>query len=1093
MSSIRYKQDALKKYRNQNVSDMMLFCEDLSSNGAKTFYVTKPKVIYDKICNDRIASTHMYEFWDNDSKILFGLDMDNNKSTSYDKALESVKSNIIKVCNAAEKYYGYKYDIEDIVVLESDHQISINESKKYSFHVIFRGLVFQNHLVCKDFFMQANTDYNLEYSDPSIYNMTCLRLCYNTKLGKTAKLLPIELTIKGKNTLTDIKTNLDHYQFFLKTMITHISQQDSGYVSKNKMFKKIVEEEQEPLNINKTEIENINVETILFELPYHICEDFNSWNMVGSALCNASKHDPALNLEMFRLWDRWSAQCEEKYKKGNIRNYEYYWRTTCAHSPITMGYIINLCKQFGIGNIFKNSKLTMQQIVKDYPARPIELNTAKNTLTIEQKKLNSEIFLPYLDKKLLCIQSEKGTGKTTNLLKVLFDEQQLIKEDTSVLFVSSRRTFGAKLLGDLKQYGFVLYSEIKSYDIYDNKVICQIDSLTRLNVNMFDYVIIDECESCARYITSKHFTKNPKANIIVSSLEQRISEASRVVIMDADLSNRCLEYYINTINLTDDDYQIIVNTYKPFKEYTLLTMFYDDWVQKLLTDIGNNKRIAVPMASNNKAKDLKTKIEMDYPDLKVLLIHKETKDEDKVKQLMNVNETWKAYDVVIYTPSVCMGVSFDIPKYFDSIYAYGCDHSLGAQEFCQMIHRVREPINKVINLSLNTYKEFDPYEDILTFNQVEEILCSDYYLTHYELHQPLIKTKITRDDKTDDKILVYPYKNEPIYRLFIHNSLEYILNVLNFGASLYGYAKDKQYDIEFFRYDLDSKDHSIKNDMKNIKDIRVNNDNETCVQGIIEAPDITKDEFKELVTRKDDHLSVEDLQKINRYKFRECYNIQDELTFELVDEYNNKDKMKWYHNLTNILDTDQQKTIEKLEILKNNVVRDKWLNTCYMDFTSKCNYSYQLYAYNTIATAGFDINNLNVVLNQIDLNNNIKNCMAYIDSNKENIAYKFGVKIYNKNIIDIEVKEQLKLVNNIISNFYGLRIKRITGYNKNQTDEKIFYKLTDNKVWEDLPREQKVIPVDLKATEDYLSFKDRENSIAFLLNDWSDDESVVDE
>ena len=77
-----------------------------------------------------------------------------------------------------------------------------------------------------------------------------------------------------------------------------------------------------------------------------------------------------------------------------------------------------------------------------------------------------------------------------------------------------------------------------------------------------------------------------------------------------------------------------------------------------------------------------------------------------------------------------MGVSYDIPNVFDSIYAYGCENSLGAQEFCQMLHRVREPINKIIYLSMNIYKEFDQNDDIMTYEDIEQILCSDYYLTH---------------------------------------------------------------------------------------------------------------------------------------------------------------------------------------------------------------------------------------------------------------------------------------------------------------------------------------------------------------------------
>ena len=74
---------------------------------------------------------------------------------------------------------------------------------------------------------------------------------------------------------------------------------------------------------------------------------------------------------------------------------------------------------------------------------------------------------------------------------------------------------------------------------------------------------------------------------------------------------------------------------------------------------------------------------------------------------MKINETWIKYDVIIYTPSVCMGVSFDVPNYFDKIYAYGCHQSLGSQEFAQMLHRVRTPKTKEIILAIDKYKPYD--------------------------------------------------------------------------------------------------------------------------------------------------------------------------------------------------------------------------------------------------------------------------------------------------------------------------------------------------------------------------------------------------
>ena len=134
------------------------------------------------------------------------------------------------------------------------------------------------------------------------------------------------------------------------------------------------------------------------------------------------------------------------------------------------------------------------------------------------KYLNPELYKKHLDKKLLCIQSEKGTGKTFNLFKALFETGK-DKEFESILFLSSRRTFGIKLLSELKEYGFKLYSDIKQKYIEEKRVICQINSLLRLELDSYDLIIVDECESLARYLTSQHFTRNPRHPVLLITLK----------------------------------------------------------------------------------------------------------------------------------------------------------------------------------------------------------------------------------------------------------------------------------------------------------------------------------------------------------------------------------------------------------------------------------------------------------------------------------------------------------------------------------------------------------------------------------------------
>jgi len=132
-----------------------------------------------------------------------------------------------------------------------------------------------------------------------------------------------------------------------------------------------------------------------------------------------------------------------------------------------------------------------------------------------------------------------------------------------------------------------------------------------------------------------------------------------------------------------------------------------------------------------------------------------------------------------------------------------------------MLHRIRNPKNKIIYLSLDKYKIYKENEHKIYYDQVEKMLCKDYYLTHYELHNNLIYKKV-ENNEDNEMIYIYPYKDEPIYDLYINNSKEILEDKINFGAYLFGYMKYKKYNLNYYEYN----DKFIN--LKDLSDIRKN-------------------------------------------------------------------------------------------------------------------------------------------------------------------------------------------------------------------------------------------------------------------------------
>lgn len=1098
------KQDAINYYNKlKNKNNTYLFQEDINKAGSKCFYVNNPKIIFDKI--ERKVESHFYEFWTNQSKLVFGVDIDYDTKKN-DLNPDQLLINVIHIVfEGAKKYYDHDYKMSDVIILENDkYAQKIDNPNKYSAHIIFRGLEFQNCTVTKDFYLRLDKDYKISdyFVDKSIYNMTCLRLFLNSKMSKTAILTSKKMIIDGIQTmscnLNGSRNNL--YNFFLKSMLTYTTGNVKLITSKDIIHK------QERLmpkcfeNDNDNDISNVNIESILMSLPSKYYDDYENWIKVGMILYTHSTEENNL----YDLWNRWSHQ-SDKYKEKEM---PAKWNSFAkSNHRLTIGTLIKWAKDEGITNIFKNTKQTIDNIVDNYPIKPIIISTKDNVTTLDQAKLTPDVYVPVLNKKLIAVQSEKGTGKTSNLLTTLFkDKSSWINDDTSVLFISSRITFGYKLFGDLKDYGFELYSQIKDHYIHSKRIICQIDSLMRLECDKYDVMIIDECESLARYITSTHFTKNNKANLIISNFESLLADANQVYIMDADLSDRCINYYKKATDVKDDEMHLIINNFKPYKDYQLTYCHYATWLRKILIMLELNKKLVIAMASNSKAKDLDKKIRDTYQDKKVLLIHKETTDEDKKNILLKVNDEWTKYDVVIYTPSVCMGVSFDITGHFDYIFAYGCHESLGAQEWCQMIHRVRSPVNKEIFIAVDKYKSFDANNDIVSYNSVEKMLCSDYYLTNFDLHTNIVYKKVKRIKSSDinsldkniddannvetrnigsvalnDKILYYPYKTDPIYDLYVRNSWELIENKLNFTACFFGYAKYKEYKLEYVP--LTDDDKEILSEMKAIRDEREEQEEEEKINGIVNANDMTVEEFNEKVKQRNEYITKDDLYEIYRYNIRKCYNIKQKyepdlvetlengfITREFVAEYYEKGKMKWYRNIATILATATQSTEEKMLILKENQQYESKISNCYIDFTNKNKYSYHYYPLEIMKLVGFDINDINKTISYPNMISSIYGAIGWCNDYKDVLAYKYNVKTPVKCLTDMKESEQMRYINKIFESQYGLKIKRI---NTSANKDNILYRLDDDDKWKDLPDryvytdeeynlKQKIEPYELK-------------------------------
>lgn len=96
----------------------------------------------------------------------------------------------------------------------------------------------------------------------------------------------------------------------------------------------------------------------------------------------------------------------------------------------------------------------------------------------------------------------------------------------------------------------------------------------------------------------------------------------------------------------------------------------------------------MPMSSLTEAKAVAKCISKRYPNKRVKLYSSETPLSEKREHFGNVNLHWAQYDVLIYTPTVSAGISFE-QQHFTKIFGYFVDLSCPAETCQQMIGRIR--------------------------------------------------------------------------------------------------------------------------------------------------------------------------------------------------------------------------------------------------------------------------------------------------------------------------------------------------------------------------------------------------------------------
>jgi len=392
---------------------------------------------------------------------------------------------------------------------------------------------------------------------------------------------------------------------------------------------------------------------------------------------------------------------------------------------------------YGYKKLFKIARI-FNKTVEDYneinylfnfkpPKRVKEIINIDNKyigLGIKDKNLNLNNLLDNND--IIYIKSPMGSGKTY-AIKEYIKSIELKRMETGnkkrlkVLIVCLNIAFTNCMYKDFKgEFTNYTHLEDKKLIKESNKLLCSIESLKYVK-NCYDIVIFDEMASLISNITSNtNLGNNPTENLI--KLNNIVSCSKKIISMDAFLFQSSYNLFSNILKdkLHDKKEIFINNCYKAKERQCIIKQgkrenVWDCFLkQEIIKKLSNGFKCVLCLGSqsllHNLLKDIETydKDENKYKlTKKQIEILKDTRIKyyDKDNQLSGdteINNEWVNFDLLIYTPTITAGISFD-KIHFDYLFLYLANtKSALVRNMIQAHKRVRNFKKSLLYIAINT-------------------------------------------------------------------------------------------------------------------------------------------------------------------------------------------------------------------------------------------------------------------------------------------------------------------------------------------------------------------------------------------------------
>lgn len=274
------------------------------------------------------------------------------------------------------------------------------------------------------------------------------------------------------------------------------------------------------------------------------------------------------------------------------------------------------------------------------------------------------------------VRAGMGLGKTKAAVEYIGS----LPPDKSILIITYSIALSNKNRAEFVEHGFTSYLDSMQYTLDGPRLIVCLDSICRVDRNTFDLVLLDEALSLLQHLHSPHMKRR---EAVCAKLNTVLTQARQLLVMDAAADNLLVRRFVNQLhhqrkdeekphwvlythvrNRGSESCHIVYSQHGHTSKNRGL--FEEAFMQRLEALLKDGKRVVVACSSRTMVKKIGERVGKAYP---TMLYTKDTDPAVLRDHLRDVNTAWKAYQLVVYSPTITAGISFE-DEHFDCRMAF---------------------------------------------------------------------------------------------------------------------------------------------------------------------------------------------------------------------------------------------------------------------------------------------------------------------------------------------------------------------------------------------------------------------------------------